>query len=243
MKRLLTARGTSAAAVGTLVVLIAGGGYALGSGDSKAIHACVHRHGGGLYVAKRCASHDKKLSWNQVGPTGAAGHTGATGPQGPGATSLVYNATSSTSPTRTTIGTIGPWTAAGLCTQSGNTTTTEIDFTGPGFQGDGFNNFDKNTSTAVSTTNPGPITNAEFAGTNPTANQTVGSGQFLLTPVSGSPVELFATVAATGASAPNGATPNSCHFAATITPVAAASGSSAHVLKPRGASGPLLAER
>jgi hypothetical protein len=242
MRRLLTARGAPAAAVGILAGLIAGG-YALASGGSDTIHACVHRHGGGIYIANKCAKRDRRISWNQAGPTGPRGAPGAAGPPGPGATSLVYNATSSTSPTRTTIGTIGPWTVAGLCTRSGNTTTTEIDLSGPGFQGDGFNDFDMNTSTAVSATNPGPISNAEFAATNPTATQTVGSGQFLLTPISGSPIELFATVVAAGGSAPSGATPNSCHFAATITPVAAAPGSAARELKPGRASGPLLAER
>jgi hypothetical protein len=47
------------------------------------IDACVHHHGGGLYVAARCAPSDHRVSWNMTGPTGRQGPEGSQGPQGP----------------------------------------------------------------------------------------------------------------------------------------------------------------
>jgi hypothetical protein len=92
MKRLLS-RGTTAAAVGVLAVLIAGGGYALAS--SNTIKACVAHTNKDIYKKNTCKSGDKKLTWNKQGPqgpqgpkgdTGATGATGATGPAGSGFT-------------------------------------------------------------------------------------------------------------------------------------------------------------
>jgi hypothetical protein len=43
----------------------------------------VRHKGGSLYKAKRCARHDKRLSWNAQGPQGAPGAPGAAGAPGP----------------------------------------------------------------------------------------------------------------------------------------------------------------
>ncbi len=246
MRRLLSVRGTSAAAVGTLLVLSAGGGYALASASSQTIHACVHRHGGGVYIAKRCARHDRKINWNRVGPTGArgaTGATGATGPQGPGATSLIYNATGSASPGRTTIGTVGPWTVTGVCTQAGATTAVEIDFSGPGAQADGFAVYGTNSSLAQSGLEPGPSFALGTVG--PVAGEQVSSGEFVLTPPGASPLQLMSTVAAIGSSPPAGATADTCHFSTTATPTSGSSSIAA--MRGRTATGrslgPLLGKR
>lgn len=75
-----------------LVIAISGGAYAATSRSAPTLSACIHHHGGGLYVAAHCARHDKRITWNQVGlqgptgqqgPTGARGATGAQGPPGP----------------------------------------------------------------------------------------------------------------------------------------------------------------
>lgn len=66
-----------------VAALIAGGGtYALAGQGASTLSACVHRKGGGLYQAKKCAHHDKKLSWSIVGPTGPQGATGPAGSAG-----------------------------------------------------------------------------------------------------------------------------------------------------------------
>jgi hypothetical protein len=44
------------------------------------ITACVHKSGGGLYKAAKCASGDSKLTWNIKGNTGAKGNAGPAGP-------------------------------------------------------------------------------------------------------------------------------------------------------------------
>lgn len=80
MKRLLQARGTSAAIVGILAVLVVGGGYAL-AGTGGAIRACSHKHTHVLYTGK-CKKGDRKLSWNTTGPQGPQGPQGSQGPQG-----------------------------------------------------------------------------------------------------------------------------------------------------------------
>jgi hypothetical protein len=80
MRRFFAGRAAPAAVIGVLLVLAAGGGYAIASGGGT-IHACVHKHGRGLYVGK-CAKHDGKLSWNIQGPHGATGATGSQGPPG-----------------------------------------------------------------------------------------------------------------------------------------------------------------
>jgi len=70
----------SAAALGAATLLLAGGGaFALASSSTRTITVCVHHNGGALYKARKCARHDKMLSWNKQGPPGA---TGPRGPQG-----------------------------------------------------------------------------------------------------------------------------------------------------------------
>lgn len=82
-------------AAATLALLVAGGAaYALSSGGGR-ITVCVRHHGGALYRAHRCASHDTKVTWNARGPRGMNGKqglqglqglqgpTGSTGPSGP----------------------------------------------------------------------------------------------------------------------------------------------------------------
>src|SRR3954447_9612076 len=74
MKRLTEGRWTTVPLVAIIAVLIGGGAYALADGGSSGngtITACVHKQGGGLYVARKCGKGDKKLSWNEVGPAGA----------------------------------------------------------------------------------------------------------------------------------------------------------------------------
>jgi len=78
MRGLAGGRWTPAAVVVVVAAAFAGGAYALGSRGGT-ITTCVHRHGGGLYVARRCSKHDKKLSWNTVGPTGPAAAAGPAG--------------------------------------------------------------------------------------------------------------------------------------------------------------------
>jgi len=66
-----------------LVVAVSGGAYAAAAGSPGAIVACVHHSGGGLYIARTCAGHDRLLKWSVAGPQGPAGKDGATGPAGP----------------------------------------------------------------------------------------------------------------------------------------------------------------
>ncbi len=73
----------SAAAFGIIGLLIAaGGGYALASSGGGTITVCVSHKGGALYKAKKCAKHDKQLTWNKQGPPGAPGPRGLQGIQG-----------------------------------------------------------------------------------------------------------------------------------------------------------------
>jgi hypothetical protein len=66
-----------------VAALIAGGGtYALAGQGSSTLSACVHRHGGALYEAKKCAKHDRRLTWSIAGPEGPAGPAGSSGPAG-----------------------------------------------------------------------------------------------------------------------------------------------------------------
>jgi hypothetical protein len=90
VRGLFGARRTSATLVAAAMLAVAGAGYALASG-SASITACVSKHGGTLYKAKRCKSGDSKLTWSKTGPrgksgargaAGAPGTTGATGPAG-----------------------------------------------------------------------------------------------------------------------------------------------------------------
>ena len=68
--------------VAALVLAASGGAYAAVAGSSRTVSACVHHTGGGLYVAHKCARHDKRLQWAVTGPQGRAGKNGATGQPG-----------------------------------------------------------------------------------------------------------------------------------------------------------------
>ena len=218
MRGLVTSRAISAAIVGVVVLLAAGGGYALASGRSKKISACVHKHGGGLYTGK-CKKHDKKLTWNTTGPTGPAeptGATGATGPQGPGATSLVFNGAGTAAPTGTTLGTAGPYSLSAECIRPpspSTTTTTRLLEAGPAATIDGFEMLGTTTSRALSLAFPahptaGQLVPVAITSTTPETSYF----HLLLLPASGTPVDLQITISAVG-----GAT-NTCHASVVVIP-------------------------
>lgn len=81
----LRTNGRMTAIAGTAVAaLVAGGGtYALAGQGAGTLSACVHRKGGALYEAKKCARHDRKLTWSVAGPRGVAGPQGIAGTAGP----------------------------------------------------------------------------------------------------------------------------------------------------------------
>ncbi len=62
--------------------VVSGGAYATVSSSGGSIVACVHKNGGGLYVAKKCAKQDKSLRWSVTGPQGLPGPQGLRGLQG-----------------------------------------------------------------------------------------------------------------------------------------------------------------
>lgn len=69
-------------AAAVLTAVAAGGAYAATESSPGVVSACVHGRGGGLYLARRCARHDRRVSWNVTGPAGAPGSPGAPGPRG-----------------------------------------------------------------------------------------------------------------------------------------------------------------
>lgn len=209
MRRLLATRGAAAAAIGVLVALAAGGSFALASSSGKTIHACVHRRSGDIYVAKKCAKHDRKLSWNLVGRRGATGPAGA---QGPGATYLVYNAGGGSSNAPTPIGTLGPFTFSGVCTTSGGgTTSSTIGVTESGARVDGLI-VSGSTALTVSA-NLGALSGGVFdTGASSSTTPQMASSDELVIPTSGTAIQLQQTFTVTGGSA------NTCHFSATATP-------------------------
>jgi hypothetical protein len=220
MRRLLASRYPSATALCALALLAAGGGYAFASGTAaKTIHACVHHRGGGVYIAKKCAKHDRKLSWNQVGPRGPAGPTG---PQGPGATDVVYNTAGGGSSTTVTIGRIGPWTVSFNCAESDSMTTATPYFTGPGGSLDGIS-AGPTSADSISEVFP-QLTNDQLNMASSTSTSTASeSFEALFVPSSGTSYQVNETTAATGG------TTNSCHFAATAVPVSSAASGSAEL--------------
>jgi hypothetical protein len=64
-------------ALAALTVAASGGAYAAATGSSRAIVACVHHQGGGLYVARRCARKDRSLKWSVTGPSNAFSASGS----------------------------------------------------------------------------------------------------------------------------------------------------------------------
>jgi hypothetical protein len=73
------------AALSTSVALLAlvaaapSGASAAGTTSARSVVACVSHKSGTLYLAHRCARHDKRLAWNVSGPAGANGPAGASG--------------------------------------------------------------------------------------------------------------------------------------------------------------------
>ena len=69
-----------------LVVLVvgAGGGYALAASKTKTITVCADKSTGILHLKMRgrCKSSQTRVTWNQQGPQGAPGPQGATGATG-----------------------------------------------------------------------------------------------------------------------------------------------------------------
>ena len=231
MRRLFASRGTAAALVGMLALCVAGGGYALASGGgANTIHACVHQQGGDIYIARTCATHDRTISWNKVGPQGQQGlrgKTGPTGPQGPGVTSLNFTTAGSASPTPMTIGKAGPLTAMGTCTTtgSGGSATTEfvLSYKGPALHVDGSLILPDGTAVPYSVSTPAS-TNQHLGTIQPTSGQAAEFAQLFVMPTGHAPFQLMLTAVADGGSPNTGATPDTCHLSATITPVAAPSG-------------------
>jgi hypothetical protein len=66
-----------------LLVAASGSALAATTDSGRAIKACIHHHGGRIYIAARCARHDRGLTWSVTGPAGPAGATGAQGSPGP----------------------------------------------------------------------------------------------------------------------------------------------------------------
>jgi hypothetical protein len=218
MRGPVTSRALVAAIVGVVVLLAAGGGYALASGSSKKITACVHKHGRGLYTGK-CARHDKKLTWNTTGPAGPAGAagktgaTGATGPQGPGATTFPFNGAGTAAPTATSLGTAGPYSLSAECIQpSAGTTTTRLLEAGPAMTIDGFDMVGTLTH-ALSLAFPAhPVLAQLVSVTSTTTTPATSYFHLLLLPTSGTSVDLQITISAVG-----GAT-NTCHASVVVIP-------------------------
>lgn len=234
MRRVFAARGTYAAVTGVVVLLVAGGGYAIASGGGT-MTACAKKSNGALRLANKCKKSEKRVSWNIQGPpgatgapgpqgpagpagpkgaTGATGAAGATGPQGPGATKLVYDDTGTASPTPTTVGTFGPWTLTAACTQpTAGTTDINLYIAGPSGRLDGF---------VVSSTGTTPASGSFPALTSPTSlfgtlsststSQTTEVAHILWVPSSGTSVETLITATVTGG------TTNTCHASFAITP-------------------------
>lgn len=227
MRRLFASRGHAAAFVGVVALFVAGGGYALASGASNTIHACVHHHGGGIYIAKTCATGDSAISWNKVGPRGLQGprgRTGPRGPQGPGATSINFTTAGSASPTPMTIGNAGPLTAMGTCTTTGSgagaTTSFVVGYKGPALHADGSIILPNGSAVPYSVSTPAS-TNQHLGTVGPTNGQAVESAQLFVIPSGHPPFELMITAVAEGGSPSPGATADTCHLSAVITPVAA----------------------
>ena len=98
------------------------------SSDPNQISACVNKKSGAIRIANKCASSERVLVWNkigpqgiqgekgEIGPAGERGETGATGPQGPKGDTGPQGPIGLTGPT----GAVGPQGPQG---PAGNTTT------------------------------------------------------------------------------------------------------------------------
>jgi hypothetical protein len=78
---------TSLVALSVVAAGAAAGAFAADSRSaSNVVSACVHTRNGVLYMARKCAGHDRRTSWSMTGPMGAQGPAG---PQGPAAATLL----------------------------------------------------------------------------------------------------------------------------------------------------------
>jgi hypothetical protein len=132
LKGLLTNGRVAVALSAVALICAAGGGAYAATSSGKKISVCIKHTGGDLYKAKKCAKHDKSLTWNQAGiqgPQGVQGVSGVQGLPGPGAKLISSSAPAGT----TTTGMIdGTWTYSLGCTAA--TPFDQVDFklTGPG---------------------------------------------------------------------------------------------------------------
>jgi hypothetical protein len=69
-------------ALAALVLAASGVSYAAVTRSAGTISGCVHHKGGGLYVAAKCARHDRRLTWSVTGVAGSQGRAGAAGAPG-----------------------------------------------------------------------------------------------------------------------------------------------------------------
>lgn len=157
---------------GTVLLTAGGGAYALASSSHGTITVCVHHKGGALYKARKCAKHDKKLSWNQQGPAGATGLAGPTGPRGATGASGTAGATGPAGP-------IGPKGATGATGPTGPKGRTGA--TGPtGATGATGATGPAGPVNVLYKSQPGPVT-ASGIGSVPVVNMTLPAGKWLLT--------------------------------------------------------------
>ena len=76
MRRLRKGRGATAAAVGVVAALVAGGGYALASSSGAVFHGCANKRTGALRLARQCSKRERAVAWNARGLQGAQGLQG-----------------------------------------------------------------------------------------------------------------------------------------------------------------------
>jgi len=74
-------RGNVVAYLALAVAIGGGGGYAIAATTTRTITVCANRKTGVLYLHQhgRCSRQQKKVSWNQRGPTGPRGVQGPAG--------------------------------------------------------------------------------------------------------------------------------------------------------------------
>jgi hypothetical protein len=208
MRSVLRARATVAMATGIVVLLAAGGGYAIARGGGKTVKACVQKGTHVLYTGK-CHKHDKRVSWNKAGRTGPRG---LAGPQGPGASKLLYDATGSAAAPTTPLGKMGPWAVTASCSQpSPGTTTTNAFLTGPSGKFDALLVSGAGTGNGSLSIPPQNNTPLISGVTSNSATQVALSAHALWLPSSGKSVETLITATATGST-------NTCHMSIAITP-------------------------
>jgi hypothetical protein len=199
--RLLRGRVTSAIAVGVIVVVAVGGGYAAASvsGGSSQIRACSQKTHV-LYTGS-CKKGDAKLSWNKQGPPG------------PGATSVVFNANGTASPIPTSLGTIGAYTMSASCVQpSQGTTTANLFVSGPAGELDGMT-AQGGAGEAPDVEKFGAISGVPlYGGVTSSGTPAEHVSNYLWLPSSGTAAEAMTTVYSVG-----GAT-NACHISVFVTP-------------------------